>query len=131
MAVNRRPVRPLECLSRVECGHTSSIHGHHAHMQVALVGLFVHEPLPAHEREGEGNLGRAISFYFFYLEVNNRRASSWCVRGLLKVNINPPGMNCAATGARHGLMPTTVFQYENVHTEAKDSWDIPAVILES
>ena len=43
MAVNRRPVRPLECLSRVECGHTSSIHGHHAHMQVALVGLFVHE----------------------------------------------------------------------------------------
>lgn len=36
-------MRPLECLSRVECGHTSSIHGHHAHMQVALVGLFVHE----------------------------------------------------------------------------------------
>lgn len=40
-------------------------------------------------------------------------------------------MNCAATEIHHGLTLKTVFQYGSVHTEAKESWDIPAIILES
>ena len=50
--------------------------------------------------------------------------------GLLKVNLNPPGMSCVATGIRHGLVLRKLF-YENVYFEAKYSWEIPTVIPKS
>lgn len=53
MAVNRRPVRPLECLSRVD-GHNRTPRSYAGCAGQAAVRAW--EPLPEHDHDGEGTL---------------------------------------------------------------------------